>query len=249
MTKSKHVDLKVCEQFIELCDLAYENRASEGECIRLDEIPHDELFIKQLLDRYATGPYLCVCESVKTKLADGTIAESNTHYHVATFIEKGKHNALRAAIKRAGWNSNKLYSLKKADPKVFASHFQYLCKGSGSGSDDEPNVLYRSDDISDELITEGWKAYWANNAEIQANAKKRKRELPVSENIFNLCKHLDGKDGGKIYDIIAEYYSKRLKYLNPAYVRNLVRQTQVYLDPTGSVAMNLKDYCTGVFLQ
>ena len=249
MTKSKHVDLKVCEQLIELCDLAYENGALEGQCIRLDDIHDDYFSLKALIDKYSVGPYLCVRESVKTKLTDGTTSETNTHYHMAMFIEKGKHNALRAAIKRSGWHDNKLYSLKKADPKVFASHFQYLCKGSGSGADDIPYVIYHSEEFTHDVLSDAWHAYWANYAEIETNAKKRKRQLPVSEHIFDLCKHLDGKDGGKIYDIIAEYYSKRLKYLNPAYVRNLVRQTQVYLDPTGSVAMNLKDYCTGVFLQ
>jgi len=188
-----------------------------------------------------TLPYLCVFE---TKLDPRTGTKSNPHYHALFFINSLRGNALRQTFKRA-FRGNGEYSLIKIKPDLLADQFNYICKGSAAGSDDKPDIRHRSEHFTDEFVSELHVLYWKNNAAIQMAAKKRKRETSVHENILTLCRSrgYTDTDKGKIFDVVIEYYRRKIKYLNPSYVRNLVFQTAVYLSPGGPTELNLRDYC------
>lgn len=224
-------------------------------CIRLDDLSIDasskenfafnvaEFWIEQLIYTYSTPgtPFLVVHEDPHSKLA-GEDSNPNAHYHVFMQIH-GTIGALRAAIKRT-WTGNSGYSLKLGIPELVAQQFNYLCKGSGTGQEDLPNVIDRSDDITDSLIMEFHSLYWQNNDAIQSQKAKRQRTIPVSEQIYTKCLALHtGPNKNKIFQVVKDFYVSNLKYLNPAYVRNLVWQTAVYLDPAGPTAQDLETYC------
>lgn len=235
----------------------------KGLCLRVNEIiasvPVDfdyenfqpptnravtETYISDLIRKYydtQDAPYLCVRE-----LGDTTDnAEGNPHYHL--FIcTANTIKAVRSAVSKI-WRGNESYSLKQAKPQMVPEHFNYLCKGTGTGSDDGPDVIYCSGHFTDERIAELNALYWANNDAFKANSKKRKASS-ISEQVFDLCKHLPPPiDRGQIYDIIHGYYKKRLLHWNPDYVRKLVYQTQMYLEPSDSQCnLDMKNYCVGL---
>jgi len=218
----------------------------KGLCLRVnlnvDKIT-TESNIKTILEKYghATSPFLCVHE-----LGDTTDnPEGNPHYH-CFFCTAGTIKAVRSAVAKI-WRGNESYSLKKATAKLIPEHFNYLCKGTGTGSDDYPDILYRSDDFTDERITELHGLYWSNNDAFKVNSKKRKA-ASISEQVFDLCKHLPPPiSRSAIYDIVYGYYKKRILHWNPDYVRKLVYQTQMYLEPTNSQAnLDMKTYCVGL---
>jgi len=251
MVMKNHVDFQVSDTAIELSSVVLSNQI--GVLLRIDHKDTVQtLPIQDWLRKYLFGPtgvivstlpYLCIHE---TKLDPTTGAESNPHYHALFWVSADRYNALRQTIKR-GWSGNEEYSLKKVKPELLPEQFNYICKGKGSGTDDEPDVIYGSEHFTDELLTECRSLYWKNHAAIQSISKKRKRELSVHENVLNLCRArgYTDSDRDKIFDVVIEYYRKRIKYLAPNYVRNIVFQTAVYLSPGGPAQLNLKDYCTG----
>lgn len=202
-----------------------------------------EFQIEDLLYTYSRPgtPYLVVYELPHDK-SGSEDSNANAHYHV--FMElSGTIGALRAAIKRT-WTGNAGYSLKQGKPELVAQQFNYLCKGSGTGTEDAPNVIYRSDDLTDATIQQCHALYWQNNDAIQMQKSKRQRVIPVSEIIYNKCLDLHtGSNKKKIFQVVKNHYLSNIKYLNPSYVRNLVWQTAVYLDPEGQTALDLETYC------
>ncbi len=218
----------------------------KGLCLRVnlnvDKIT-TESNIKTILEKYghASSPFLCVHELGDTSKDP----EGNPHYH-CFFCTAGTIKAVRSAIAKI-WRGNESYSLKKATAKLIPEHFNYLCKGTGTGSDDYPDILYRSDDFSDERITELHGLYWSNNDAFKANSKKRKA-TSISEEVFHLCKHLKAPINRRdIALIIREYYGKRILHWNPDYLRKLVYQTQMYLEPiTSDCNQMMLDYIVGL---
>lgn len=199
--------------------------------------------IKTILEKYghATSPFLCVHELGDTS----NNPEGNPHYH-CFFCTAGTIKAVRSAVAKI-WRGNESYSLKKATAKLIPEHFNYLCKGTGTGSDDYPDIIYRSDDFTDERITELHGFYWSNNDAFKANSKKRKAKT-ISQEVFDLCRHLKPPINRRdIALIIRDYYGKRIEYWNPDYLRKIVYQTQMYLEPIDSQSNQMMlDYICGL---
>lgn len=172
-------------------------------------------------------------------------AEGRPHYH-CVFCTSIKIKDVRNCVTKY-WSGQGCYMLKKGTPKLLPEHFNYLCKGTGTGSDDGPDIVDRHPDLTDERIAELHGLYWRNNDNFKTASKKRKL-TSISEQVFDLCKHLTPPiDRGKIYDIVYGYYKKRILHWNPDYVRKLVYQTQMYLEPSISEAnLNMKAYCVGL---
>lgn len=193
-------------------------------CIRLDALPEDpslgefafnvaEYWIERFIYSYSTPgtPFLVVYELAHGKLS---MEETNTNPHYHVFMEINVTiGALRAAVKRI-WTGNSGYSLKLGVPQLVAQQFNYLCKGSGTGLEDPPKIIDRSDCLTDEVIHECHVLYWQNNDAIQAQkSKKRKTSDPTASLILAQCKH-DLEISGKaalseddIIDITFEWYS------------------------------------------
>lgn len=228
-------------------DFAYDLPSEiKGLCLRVNLVVDKittESNIKTILEKYghATSPFLCVHELGDTS----NDPEGNPHYH-CFFCTAGTIKAVRSAIAKI-WRGNESYSLKKATAKLIPEHFNYLCKGTGTGSDDHPDIVYRSDDFTDERITELHGLYWSNNDAFKANSKKRKAKT-ISQEVFELCSHLKPPINRRdIALIIREYYGKRIEYWNPDYLRKLVYQTQMYLEPIDSQANQMMiDYICGL---
>ncbi len=229
-------------------------------CLRVDSLKEPEVWVEErntlafgvaefhlgrLISEYSspTSPYLLVYEEAHAKIGREE-ANPNSHYHL--FMEINcTVAALRAAIKRT-WTGNAGYSLKQAKPELIAEHFNYLCKGAGTGTDDGPQVVDRSDCISDEDIVALHGLFWKNNDAIQVQKTKRHAKVAVSEQIYQLC--LAANTGGnkrKIAEVVVDFYAGVAKrYRNPVYCRTLVYQTACWLEPQGHDASTFMDYVT-----
>lgn len=243
------VEVKVAQWAEDEID-AYQLGA-KGLRLRVNYVGNDaedtEAAIKKIVDKYALvdTPLLCVFELGHDPDGASDDAERNPHYHVY-FVTCHTIKAVRSAVAKI-WHGNEGYSLKQADPKLTPEHFNYLCKGTGTGSDDQPNVIYGSSHFTNDRIAELHGLYWTNNDAFKAASKKRKAKT-ISEEVFDLCRHLkppiNRRDIGLI---IREYYGKRILHWNPDYLRKLVYQTQMYLEPITSDANQLMlDYIVGL---
>lgn len=245
MTSKTHVDFEISDQVSNSCASAYSFAGVIGVCIRLKDIEGASEGVDKIIRKYAcvSMMHLAVYETV-CKLLDGSTSEAKPHYHVFMFIFDRNYSALRQAITRI-WSGNENYSLKKAKPELVPEQINYLCKGKGGGSDDQPDFRYRSEDLTDVVTNECRTLYWKNNAAIQAKAQKRKREPPVLENIVALCRerHFTEDDPCKIYDVIVEFYRKRHKFWRSSYIQDLVWTVRLYLSPGGSCNRITKEFC------
>ena len=169
-----HIDLILSDECVELLNSAYESSdVSHGVVYRIDESdPSDLESIRTIIDEYrlADVPHLCVRETV---LSPGSGAETNPHYHGFMLIATNRYGALRAAIKRI-WPGQKGYMLKKSISAKAPHYFNYMCKGTGTGSDDKPDLLYHSEHFTEDLIKVLNTCYWKNKADIQSASKKRR---------------------------------------------------------------------------
>lgn len=202
-----------------------------------------EHYIRELLNAKAFPPAL---QLVVHEVASSTEEKwGRPHYH-CVFGSYHSSKDIRNMITK-WWHGQGMYQLKLAKPDLILEHFNYLCKGTGTGHEDGPNVIERSGHFTDEIIEECHRLFWYNNDKIQATRKKRKASS-ISEQCFDLCKHLTPPiDRREIYDIIHGYYKKRILHWNPDYVRKLVYQTQMYLEPSDSQAnLDMKNYCVGL---
>ena len=90
--------------------------------------PHPlDLLFEKYVDK--SVPYLGVFERGED--------DENPHWHLA-FRCIGKMQALRQWLVRNGFKGNQSYSLKAGDPEKMDAHFNYLCKGTGTGKEDGP---------------------------------------------------------------------------------------------------------------
>lgn len=196
----------------------------------------------EVIERFGQGNRLCLAVHEIGRGSDK--AEGNPHYQ-CYFVTTTKIKTIRSNVARI-WHGNEMYSLKAAAREKTPEYIVYLNKGSGSGQEDTPDILHASDHFTDEVIAELNATYWRNNDAIQAARPKRKA-LTASEEILEICKShgLDGTRKGPIIDHVLAYYRKRVKYMNPRYLQNLVFQTCVYLQPPDAntgCTRNLKEY-------
>lgn len=180
---------------------------------------------------------------------------NNPHYHIAGSLidvlpgsdsksDDARTEFLRKKVKTAGWKGQKYQRWGTGDPDLMDSHFDYLCKGTGTGKEDQPHVVFRHPDFTDAVIKERNKVYWKINAALpKKGTKKRKRN--ASEEILTMCRerHIQATEHNKIFDQVLRYYCKHIKYLQPIYVKNLVHQTSIYLNPQGNTAELLRQFC------
>ncbi|AXQ66117.1 MAG: putative replicase [Cressdnaviricota sp.] len=209
-----------------------------------------ERLLAQLLADYfdQEEPYLVVREFGKEA--------QNPHYHLAGTLlndlpgsksrsDNGRTEFLRKRVATAGWKGNECQSWKLGVVGLMDSHFDYLCKGTGTGKQDQPQVVFCHPDFTKTVIAERNKVFWKINATLpKKGSQKRKRN--ASEEILSMCRERNilASEHGKIFDQVLRYYCKHIKYLQPIYVKNLVHQTSIYLNPEGNTAAILKDYCT-----
>lgn len=227
MPKRAHVDLDLPEWVIDSGD--------NHVMIRINDDHGIDQYVKELIDKYCDipMPYLVVKEEGK----DG----ENPHYHLC-FATSTTMPTLRQALRRR-LTGNEAYSLKQC--KELPKQFLYLCKGEGTGEDDKPNIVHKSEHFTDERIEELHAMYWRNNDAITSSQKKSKLAENAGRDILMMCQQRGYTDQNKaeIFDICIAYYRKRAKYLRPTYLRDLVCQTAVYLSPGGPAELDLKVFC------
>lgn len=215
---------------------------------RLSEL-QDTHFVGSLLNDYfdQEKPFLAVRETGRN--------DNNPHYHIAgsllqslpgsdTKSDNGRTEFLRKRVNVLGWKGNECqrWGVGKAD--LMDSHFDYLCKGRGTGKEDGPHVIFRHKDFTDAVIEERHKIYWKINAALPQKGRK-KRKLNVSEEILTMCRErkICSTEHDKIFDQVLAYYCQHVKYLQPNYVKNLVHQTSIYLNPQGNTSECLRTFC------
>lgn len=226
MPKRVHVDLELPDWVID--------DGAHHVMVRINDDDDIDQYVKELIDKYCDlpMPYLVVKEEGK----DG----ENPHYHLC-FATSTAMRTLRQALRRR-LTGNEAYSLKQC--KELRKQFLYLCKGEGTGENDGPIIVHKSDHFTDERIEELHAMYWRNNDAITSSQKKSKLVENAGRDILMMCQQRGYTDQNRseIYEVCMAYYGKRAKHLNPKYVEDLVRGTCVYLSPNGPVALNLKEY-------
>lgn len=250
---SRHIELEVSEFARDYAEtLTPDHRVA---LIRLDVLPPDpaiappafnvaEFKIEDLLYGHSQPgtPYLVVYEEPHAPLGSEE-AQTNAHYHVFMQIT-GTIAALRAAIKRT-WTGNAGYSLKQGKPELIPQQFNYLCKGTGTGTEDGPAIIYRSDEVSDDVITECHTLFWKNNDAIQAQKVKKHPKVSISETIFQRCLEANtGSNKRKIGAVVAAYFRNNKRYQLNTYCRTLVFQTACWMEPAGYDAETFMNFIT-----
>jgi len=95
---------------------------------------------------------------------------------------------LRKRLQRAGLSGNEAYSIKKIVESKRSAYLRYLCKGTGTGSEDGPEIQHQ-EGFTDEEIVELYKAYWVENQVLQEErAKKRQRTQSAGVLLLEICK-------------------------------------------------------------
>jgi len=186
------------------------------ECDALTEEVFTEILAKYV-DKTAT--HLFVYETGKK--------DENPHVH-GTFRLVSAVQAFRQYLLRKGLKGNQSYSLKVADRDQMKAHFQYLCKGTGTGKDDRPNVGFRSENLHDAVIQQFHKIYWEENQQIAKGNSKRKREEPAAKQILAICRQKiehgpkDALLEDEIIDITLEWYFKNKWSMNTFQMKAVV---------------------------
>lgn len=202
-------------------------------CLRLNR-PQDPVeqarIVNLLLEKYVdkSVPYLCVFETGED--------DKNPHWHFA-FRCIGKMQALRQCLGRNGFKGNESYSLKAGDPEKMDTHFDYLCKGTGTGKDDGPYVVFGHEYFTDAVIYERHNTFWKKAQEIADRKPKRKREEPASKMILAICQQKlehSGKSSiseDELIDITLEWYKKNKWSMNVFQMKAVVNYVSYCLNP------------------
>ena len=217
-------------------------------CLRLNERPGKlpdfaytlSAIRTLLLEKYVDQrvPYLCVHELGEN--------DKNPHWHLA-FRCVGKMQALRQFLTRNGFKGNESYSLKAGDPNQMDAHFDYLCKGTGTGKEDGPNVVFRHEDFTDSVIDERHDVFWKKNQEIRDRQPKRKREEPASKMILAICQQKlehSGKSAiseDELIDITLEWYKKNKWSMNTFQMKSVVNYVSYCLNPDSNRVAMMKN--------
>ncbi len=202
-------------------------------CLRLDK-PTDlpaqhplDLLLEKYVDK--SVPYLCCFECGED--------DENPHWHL-TFRCIGKMQALRQWLVRNGFKGNQSYSLKAGDPEKMDAHFNYLCKGTGTGKEDRPQIVFGHEDFTDAVIHERHDMFWKKAQEIADRKPKRKREEPASKMILAICHQKLEHDPKKssisedeLIDITLEWYKKNKWSMNIFQMKAVVNYVSYSLNP------------------
>lgn len=200
-------------------------------CLRINESDTAASVYDSLLEKYIdqSVPYLVVRELGEDK--------QNPHRHYA-FRCIGKMQALRQWLVRNGLKGNESYSLKAGDPEKMDTHFDYLCKGTGTGKEDGPDVILRHEDFTDAVIDERHQVFWKKSQEIGDRKAKRKREEPASKMILAICQQKLEHDPRKssisedeLIDITLEWYKKNKWSMNVFQMKAVVNYVSYCLNP------------------
>ena len=212
-------------------------------CLRLNR-PEDPVeqsrIVNLLFEKYVdqSVPYLVVYETGED--------DKNPHWHFA-FRCISKMQALRQFLTREGFKGNQSYSLKAGDPEKMDSHFDYLCKGTGTGKEDGPNVVLRHKDFTDAVIDERHNVFWKKNQEIIDRKPKRKREEPASKMILAICEQkLEHSDKtaiseDELIDITLEWYKKNKWSMNTFQMKSVVNYVSYCLNPDSNRVTMMKN--------
>lgn len=213
-----------------VCQQTFENYV----CLRLTDTPSARL-TEELLSiietKYVdkTRTYLLVHETGKEK--------DNPHIH-ATFALIGTMQAFRQALNRLGFKGNGCYELKASIPEKMMSHFQYLCKGDGTGKEDRPKIGFRSEDLTDAIIDQAYKIYWQVSQQLSERNPKRKREEPAAKQILAICVQKLEHDPQKssisedeLIDITLAWYKANKWSMNVFQMKAVVNYVSYSLNP------------------
>jgi len=242
--KHKHVEMEVSDYGITVAQALNPNDLPYH--LRVDAIPEDpehprafnlaEFHIERLLAKYSVPgtPFLAVFEQPHG--ADGfEKANPNPHYHV--FFQLTTTEGTFRNVIRAIWGKGN-YCLKRCDAKLVPEMFNYFCKGSGTGTEDPPKIIYRSDDITDDIIVELHALYWKNNDAIQMEiSKKPKRDEPASHQILIICKNKIASTNKvslteqEIIDVTFEWYATRKWSMNTFQMKAVITWVSYNLNP------------------
>lgn len=185
------------------------------------------LAVQTVGDKYLdkSEPYLCVHELGKD--------ENNPHIHW-TFKLIGNMQALRQALYRFGFKGNETYCLKAAIPDKMERHFRYLCKGSGTGKEDGPKIMFSHEYFTDAVVEELHQAYWKEANQVNPRIK-RKRETPAGQQILEICRqrgapntHLEEDD---VINITLEWYRTNKFQINTFQVKAVINWVMLNLYP------------------
>lgn len=200
-------------------------------CLRLNETPNWLETLDLLLIKYVdkSVPYLAVRELGKD--------DKNPHRHFA-FRCIGKMQALRQALVRVGFKGNESYCLKAGDPEQMDAHFDYLCKGTGTGKEDGPDVVVAHEDFTKAVIDERNKVFWKKNEQFAERKTKRKREEPAAKQILAICQQKLEHDSKKLaisedelISITLEWYKKNKWSMNVFQMKAVVNYVSYSLNP------------------
>jgi len=111
----------------------------------------------------------------------------NPHYHGIATIDV-QMAALRKRMQRFGFTGNQAYSLKLIQPAKRQDYLKYLCKGTGTGSEDAPDIRHQ-ENFSDEDVAGLYRGYWVTNQILsEERAKKRTRTQSAGAQILELAR-------------------------------------------------------------
>lgn len=196
-------------------------------CLRLNHGHVLDLLLEKYIDK--SVPYLCVHETGEN--------DENPHWHLA-FRCIGKMQALRQWLGRNGFKGNESYSLKAGDPEKMDAHFDYLCKGTGTGKEDGPNVVFGHEYFTDAVVYERHNTFWKKAQEIADRKPKRKREEPAAKMILAICEQKLEHDRQKsaisedeLIDITLEWYKKNKWSMNVFQMKAVVNYVSYCLNP------------------
>lgn len=213
---------------------------SEYVLLRLTEATLPEDFFSIFLEKYVnqTVPYLIVHETGKDN--------ENPHFHCA-FSRIGNMQTLRQFLIRLGLKGNQSYSLKVAKSDQMDAHFNYLCKGTGTGKEDGPDIRFRHERFTNAIVNQCHNRYWEKSKEISERKTKRKREEPASKEILAICRQ-KLEHGPKlalsedeIIDITLEWYKNNKWSMNTFQMKAVVNYVSYCLNPDSNRVAMMKN--------
>ncbi len=195
--------------------------------------------ISGLLDRWIDQdhPYMIVFETGEE--------HDNPHFHAAGTL-KSTDQAVRTELNRCGYKGNKAYKFTAGDPELMDSHFDYLCKGEGTGKEDGPCVLFAHPDFTPAVISERNKIYWKVNAQLPKSKNKRSNAGSLSDMVLKVCRQKiehgpPSLSEDQLIDITLEVAHRRSGVLNAFHLKSVVNHVAYSLNPDSNRVALLKN--------
>lgn len=244
MPKHKNVELEVHDYALVVAESL--TKDDSPMLLRVDPIPDDEVPYVATAQRLVAivekwrvpnSAYFIVFEEPHGK-SGAEEAHANPHYHVF-FNMNTTPNSFRNILRKVWTKSH--YCLKVADVDKVAQHYNYLCKGTGTGAQDGPKVVYRPDDLTDDIVAEIHALYWKNNDAIQAQiAKKPRRDKPAAHQILELCKNTlattnkSSMSEDEIIDLTFDWYATHKWSMNTFQMKAVITWVSYNLNTDGN---------------